>query len=297
MWQCCHIFTTWRLHRGFAVKLEHLEAVREEEMPQTTRSNTATPIRQTILQHFLLSIHLLNNTAGFLTWAFWIPASVLHEPKPDCGSLLQDEEQGSCSWRQSSVQTIRMARFACRTCPVSKEQWARARLPGVTDEFIAYAREQKGWVSMRFGTESAFNPTTNKVLLETQGKRMIKQTKQNKDPERGGMQIHIYVLSQKQDLELQARLVHIYEACRSHRNEREKPQAYMTVFDPLALPHLTMYLYTSDRTGRLNGLAALRRIRCGYHVDPYCALLDAPIGISGLFIRFALAVLEKNYIG
>lgn len=138
----------------------------------------------------------------------------------------------------------------------------------VTDEFIAYASEQKGGVSMPFGTESAFNPTTNKVLLETQGKRMIKQNKQNKqnkDPERGGMQIHIYVPSQKQDLELEARLVHIYEAWRSHRNERENAQAYMTVFDPLALPHLTMYLYTSDRTGRLNGLAALR------HCDEYDA--------------------------
>ena len=36
---------------------------------------------------------------------------------------------------------------------------------GATDDFAKYAFEQKGWVSMRFGTERALNPMTNDILL------------------------------------------------------------------------------------------------------------------------------------
>ena len=171
---------------------------------------------------------------------------------------------------------------------------------GATDEFAKYAMEQKGWVSMRFGTERAFNPMTNKVLLETEGKRMVKQNKALLDPKRGGMRVDIYVPAQNQDLELQAQLMHIYEAWRNHRNESGKPQAYMTVFDPFALPHLMVYIYTSDSNGQPNGFAALRRIRGGYHIDPYCALPDAPKGTSDLLIYAALAILNRagvQYLG
>jgi len=67
----------------------------------------------------------------------------------------------------------------------------------------------------------------------------------------------------------------------------------MTVFDPFALPQLMVYLYTSGPDGKPNGFAALRRMNGGYHIDPYCALPDAPRGTTDLLIFSALALLNR----
>lgn len=171
---------------------------------------------------------------------------------------------------------------------------------GALDRFAEYARAQKGWVLMKFGRERALNPMTNKVLKEEEGKRIVKQCKQLLDPKRGGVRVNIYVPWQKQDLELQAKLMDIYQGWMKSKNTNGKPQAYMTVFDPFALPHLMVYIYTTDAEGKPNGFAALRMMSGGYHIDPYCALPDAPRGTSDLLIFAAMSLLQRagiSYLG
>ena len=162
---------------------------------------------------------------------------------------------------------------------------------GASMEFVGYATEHN-WVSMRFGTERAVNPMTNKVLAEKGSRRVIKQVKQLI---RDGARVDVYLPAWKEDLELQDRLVNVYETWRSHRNESGKAQVYMTVIDPFALPALMVYIYTTDSQGEINGFAALRKLANGYHIDPYCALPDAPRGISELLVYSAMAVL--NHVG
>lgn len=54
------------------------------------------------------------------------------------------------------------------------------------------------------------------------------------------------------------------------------------------------YIYTMDRAGNPNGLAALRRIGAngGFHVDPCVAVPSAPRGISDLLIFSSMALLN-----
>lgn len=167
---------------------------------------------------------------------------------------------------------------------------------GATDTFAQYAREQKGWVSMRFGCERALNPVTNPILAEREGKRIVRQNKQLLDPKRGNVHVSMYVPSQAQDLVLQQQLMEVYETWRDNRSHNGRPQAYMTVFDPFALPHLMIYLYTvdaSDPSAKPHGFAALRRLSSGYHIDPYCALPTAPRGVTDLLIFSAMALLNR----
>jgi len=173
--------------------------------------------------------------------------------------------------------------------------WGIAFL-GATDNFIGYAKQQKKWVTMRFGTERVLNVSTNSVLHGTEGKRMIKQNKQLLDPRRGGIRIDTYVPAQGRDLVLEHKLADVYNSWREHRNQTGRSQAYMTVFDPFALPNLMVYIYTTDGRdpdSRPNGFAALRKIGPdGYHIDPYCATPDAPRGITDLLIFSAMALLH-----
>lgn len=171
---------------------------------------------------------------------------------------------------------------------------------GATGNFAKYALDQKGWVSMRFGTERALNPMTNDILLNGDSKRMVKQFKALLDPKRGGMTINVYTPHERPDYDLQNQLVEVYEAWRNQRNESGKTQAYITVYEPFAIPHLMLYIYSSDASGKPNGFAALRRVRGGYHLDPYCAAPDAPNGTSDLLIYSALSVLNRagvSYLG
>lgn len=160
---------------------------------------------------------------------------------------------------------------------------------GASQEFVKYATEQ-GWVSMKFGTERALNPITNKVIAEIESKRVVKQVKQLI---REGTKLNVYVPARESDLELQARLTHVYDVWRAARNETGKPQAYMTVFNPFAIPHIMIYIYTTNQNGAITGFAALRKLKTGYHIDPYCALPDAPRGISELLIYGALSILNR----
>lgn len=164
---------------------------------------------------------------------------------------------------------------------------------GATDNFIPYATQKK-WVTMRFGTERVLNPLNNPILQEKEGKRIVTQNRQMLDPERGGLSVHVYVPAQGRDTLLEEQLRHIYDSWRAHRNQSSQAQAYMTVFDPFAIPVLMIYIYTRNREGECNGFAALRKIGAerGYHIDPYCALPTAPRGITDLLVFSAMSFLQ-----
>lgn len=168
---------------------------------------------------------------------------------------------------------------------------------GASDEFTKYAKEQK-WVTMQFGIERVLNPLTNPVLLENSGKtgkRMAASNKQLLDPKKGGITVEVYSPSVAHRPELQAQLVGVYDAWRDHRNQSGVPQAYITVYDPFALPDLMTYIYTTDRDGTPNGFAALRKLCAndGFHIDPCVAAPSAPKGITDLLVFSAMALLNK----
>ncbi|OAL19645.1 hypothetical protein AYO20_11620 [Fonsecaea nubica] len=169
---------------------------------------------------------------------------------------------------------------------------------GATDEFASYASKQK-WVTMRFGTERVLNPLNNPVLQEKEQKRMVTQNKHLLDPEKGGISVQAYAPAQGRDEALERELRQVYDLWRESRNQSGQPQAYMTVFDPFAIPMLMTYLYTTDRQGQCNGFAALRKIGAnkGYHIDPYCATPTAPKGITDLLVFSAMSLLQQAGIG
>jgi hypothetical protein len=169
---------------------------------------------------------------------------------------------------------------------------------GAADDFAAYASKRR-WVTMRFGTERVLNPLTNPVLHEKEQKRMLAQHRQLLDPERGGVSVHAYAPAHTRDEVLEQKLRQVYDSWRETRNQSGQPQAFMTVFDPFAIPALMTYLYTTDRHGNCIGFAALRKIGAnnGYHIDPYCATPDAPKGITDLLIFSAMSLLQQAGIG
>jgi hypothetical protein len=144
---------------------------------------------------------------------------------------------------------------------------------GASDIFASYAREKK-WTTIQFGNERVLNPVTNLVLQEKTQKRIISQNRQLLNPSKGAITLGIYNPSVLKDLELQAKLVAVYDDWREARNQTGDPQAFITVFDPFAITGLMTYVYTMDRMGTPNGFAALRRIGAnnGFHVDPCIAV-------------------------
>ena len=151
---------------------------------------------------------------------------------------------------------------------------------------------------MQFGIERVLNPLTNLILLEKggrTGKRMTTSNKQLLDPKKGGLSVQVYSPSVAKRPNLQEQLVAVYDAWRDHRNESGVPQAYITVYDPFALPDLMTYIYTQDREGRPNGFAALRKLGAnnGFHIDPCIAAPGAPKGITDLLVFSAMALLNK----
>ncbi|EXJ68540.1 uncharacterized protein A1O5_08333 [Cladophialophora psammophila CBS 110553] len=178
-----------------------------------------------------------------------------------------------------------------------RRRWGMVFL-GATDDFASYASKQK-WVTMRFGTERVLNPLNNPVLQEKEQRRMITQNRQLLDPDKGGISVHAYAPAQGRDEALERELRQVYDLWRESRNQSGQPQAYMTVFDPFAIPMLMTYLYTTDRQGQCNGFAALRKIGAnkGYHIDPYCAIPTAPKGVTDLLVFSAMSLLQQAGIG
>ncbi|RDL41387.1 Uncharacterized protein BP5553_01366 [Venustampulla echinocandica] len=164
---------------------------------------------------------------------------------------------------------------------------------GASDIFISYAKEHK-WTTIQFGSERVLNPVTNPVLNEETAKRIVSQNRQLLNPTKGGVTLGVYNPSTVKNIELQQKLVAVYDAWRDARNQSQDPQAFITVYDPFAITGLMTYVYTMDRTGVPNGFAALRRIGAnnGFHVDPCVAAPSAPRGISDLLIFSSMALLN-----
>ncbi|KAJ5622397.1 hypothetical protein N7528_005629 [Penicillium herquei] len=184
-----------------------------------------------------------------------------------------------------------------------RRRWGIAFM-GASEWFVQeYAKKQPSkWTVIRFGTERVLNPQTNEVLLEKSGKRIAVQNRQLLHPQKGGITLGLYVPAiHGTDNELEKDLVAIYDAWRAERNTSTGPQAFITVYDPFALPALMTFVYSCGSDGRINGFAALRRLGCGgYHIDPCIAAPDSPKGISDLLIIAAMALLhraEVSYLG
>jgi hypothetical protein len=168
---------------------------------------------------------------------------------------------------------------------------------GAGETFVGYARKEK-WTTMCFATERVLNPMTNPVLHGNAGKSITRTTRNLLNPQKEGLTLEVYTPLLGKNAALQQQLVNVYEEWRDHRNDSKRPQAYITVYDPFALPELMTYIYTKDRTGIPNGFAALRILGSnkGYHLDPYVSSPGAPKGITDLLLYGAMALLNTAKI-
>lgn len=164
---------------------------------------------------------------------------------------------------------------------------------GAGQAFVDYAHTQN-YTTMCFAFERVLNPMTNPVLHSNAGKSITRNVRNLLDPKKEGLSLEVYTPALGKNAGLQQKLVNVYEAWRNARNESGRPQAYITVYDPFALPELMTYIYTRDRDGVPNGFAALRILGAenGYHLDPYVASPGAPRGISDLLIYGAMSLLN-----
>lgn len=164
---------------------------------------------------------------------------------------------------------------------------------GAGETFVKYVQKEK-WTTMCFATERVLNPMTNPVLHSNAGKSITRNSRNLLDPKKEGLTLEVYTPLLGKNAHLQQQLVNVYEEWRDHRNDSKRPQAYITVYDPFALPELMTYIYTKDRAGIPNGFAALRILGSnkGYHLDPYVALPGAPKGITDLLLYGAMALLN-----
>ena len=172
-------------------------------------------------------------------------------------------------------------------------RWSIAFM-GASGPFVDFAKGRH-WTTLQFCKERVLNPMNNDVLFERSGKRIIVQNRQLLDPAKGGITMGIYAPSHDDDFGLQRDLIQIYDAWRLERNRSTTPQAFITVYDPFAIPDLMTYIYTRGPDGVPNGFAALRKIGAkeGYHIDPCIAAPGAPRGISDLLVFAAMAVLNR----
>lgn len=182
-----------------------------------------------------------------------------------------------------------------------KHHWGLAFM-GASASFVRDFAKPKGWTTIRFGTERVLNPQTNEVLLERSGKRIAVQNRQLLNSAKGGVTLGVYAPAvHGTDAQLQSELVGIYDAWRAERNTSAGPQAFITVYDPFALPALMTFVYSRGPDGTINGFAALRRLGDGgYHIDPCIAAPGAAKGISDLLIVSAMALLHRagvSYLG
>lgn len=174
--------------------------------------------------------------------------------------------------------------------------WGIAFL-GAGETFVEYVKKQK-WTTMCFAVERVLNPMTNPVLHGNAGKSITRISKNLMDPKKEGITLEAYTPRLGKNVKLQQQLVKVYEEWRDHRNGSKRPQAYITIYDPFALPELMTYIYSKDRNGVPHGFAALRILGAnkGYHLDPYVAAPGAPKGITDLLLYGMMALLDTAKI-
>ncbi|EED20398.1 hypothetical protein TSTA_036240 [Talaromyces stipitatus ATCC 10500] len=150
----------------------------------------------------------------------------------------------------------------------------------VSHEFTRQARE-RNWPSLCGVRERVLNPLTNPVIhceAGKSGKRMLAQNSSD---------------TPNRNLELEDKLTGVYEAWRHKRNASGVPQLHSATYDIMAFPQLGLFIYTVDRNGTVNGVAALRRLASGgYHVDPFVNAPGSHKCIPDLLIFGALSVLK-----
>ncbi|KAI2672405.1 hypothetical protein CBS147332_9186 [Penicillium roqueforti] len=173
---------------------------------------------------------------------------------------------------------------------------------GVSESFLKDHAKPNGWTTIHFATERVLNPQTNEVILEKSGKRILTKSRQLTNKNKGGITIGVYAPAVHGiNQELQNNLITIYDTWRAERNASAIPQAFITVYDPFAVPALMTFLYTRTPDGTINGFAALRRLASGgYHVDPCIAAPGSVNGISDLLLIMSMALLRRagiSYLG
>ncbi|PWY94579.1 hypothetical protein BO94DRAFT_531524 [Aspergillus sclerotioniger CBS 115572] len=162
------------------------------------------------------------------------------------------------------------------------------------------------WTMLHFGKERVLNPTTNAILHEQTGKRILLQTKHLLNPTKGGLTLDIYVPTankdsdkerdkeRDKDKDLERSLQSIYNTWRSTRNASSTPQAFITSYDlfPTFLPSQITYIYARNPVGEPIAFAALRYLggKKGYHIDPCIADPTAPKGTTDLLLFSAIAL-------
>ncbi|RAL03879.1 protein ergS [Aspergillus ibericus CBS 121593] len=151
------------------------------------------------------------------------------------------------------------------------------------------------WTLLHFGKERVLNPTTNPILHETTGKRILLQTKQLLHPTKGNLTLDIYIpTTPKKDLDitLETSLQSIYNTWRTTRNASTTPQAFITSYNLFPTTPLMTYIYARAPTGEPIAFAALRYLgaKTGYHIDPCIAAPTAPKGTTDLLLFAAMAL-------
>ncbi|KAL4924809.1 protein ergS [Aspergillus undulatus] len=157
---------------------------------------------------------------------------------------------------------------------------------------VARYASRRNWAVLQFGANRILNPQTNEIVLESAGKRILTQNRQLLNPTKGGITLDIYTPSLRgADYKLQNQLGALYDEWRLARNTNNKPQAFITEYDPFLMPSLMTYIYSRDSHGTINGFAALRWVGAndGYHVDPCIAAPSAPRGITDLLLFASMA--------
>ncbi|KAJ5153948.1 Lysylphosphatidylglycerol synthetase domain of unknown function DUF2156 [Penicillium coprophilum] len=166
---------------------------------------------------------------------------------------------------------------------------------GASESFLKHHAKPNNWTTIRFATERVLNPQTNEVILENSGKRILTKSRQLTNKNKGGITMGVYAPAvHGTNQQLQSNLITLYDAWRAERNASASPQAFITVYDPFAIPALMTFIYTRTPDGTVNGFAALRRLGSGgYHIDPCIAAPGSVNGISDLLLIMAMALLRR----
>ncbi|KAL6233924.1 hypothetical protein BDW75DRAFT_213677 [Aspergillus navahoensis] len=166
---------------------------------------------------------------------------------------------------------------------------------GLVEHFAC--KSKRGSTVLQFGHNRVLNPLTNEVIHETSSKRILTQNRQLLNPGKGGISLDIYNPSvHGTNKQLEWELSAIYHDWCMVRNATDKPQVFITEYDPFLMPTLMTYIYAQDQNSTIVGFAALRWVgmKGGYHVDPCIAAPAARKGITDILLFASMAYLRQQ---
>ncbi|KAL4995398.1 hypothetical protein BDV10DRAFT_174873 [Aspergillus recurvatus] len=181
-----------------------------------------------------------------------------------------------------------------------RKRW-RMSVLGASKGLVEYfaCKRKRGSTILQFGYNRVMNPLTNEVIHEASGKRILTQNRQLLNPGKGGISLDIYTPSvHGKNYQLEWELSAIYHDWCMARNATDKPQAFITEYDPFLMPTLMTYIYARDQNSTVVGFAALRWVgmKGGYHIDPCIAVPAARKGITDLLLFASMAYLRQRGI-